>query len=276
MKALQYLTLGLGLFCGTVGYAAEGTQSTDEIAISQSAPVAFATQVRENAKVLAQTGLSDDKRQGAIKFFIQEREKAPPELIKALDWEKNADNELRLGALKGIEAAKASNNNLSVMIAKNAVADPDEGVRKAAVAMIKSRKDDVAVGMMMGYALGAVDEYGKVTNEKVLANAAAGLRNINDKRVYESLYQYYCVLEIRPTVAELKNLETLNLQVLTTTGTGANPATVPIVLPIQFPTLAISKVRTTVSVPAGVALAAISGQNFGNNPAAWRNWINKQ
>jgi len=87
------------------------------------------------------------------------------------------------------------------------------------------------------------------TYDPVIRQFLSGV--VLDVRPIVSADRRYVTMELRPTVANLVNLETLTLQVLTTTGTGANPATVPITLPIQFPTLAIQRVRTTSTVPDG-------------------------
>ena len=94
-----------------------------------------------------------------------------------------------------------------------------------------------------------------------------GLRKINDPRVLDGLI-YYVVLEMRPTVTDLVSFKTRQIDSFTI-NQGANASLViPLSFPIQFPELAIKKVRTTVSAPAA-AVQALTRQGL---PEILKNW----
>ena len=54
-----------------------------------------------------------------------------------------------------------------------------------------------------------------------------------------------------------------------------NTALIPLSLPIQFPDLKLTVVKTTVCAPCA-ALSSFTGQNFGNDLDKWAKWIRMQ
>jgi Arc/MetJ family transcription regulator len=235
-----------------------------------------AARISGTARVLGQANVTDEARQGAIQTLLQERDRAGDVLLGCLDFRKVSEPEVRCGALKGLRVVKPTGPRVSPALAWSAVMDPATEVRTEAVQAIKERKDDEAVGAMMRHLLGAFDEQGNVVSAPVRDAAVSALRSVNDRRVAETILRY-CTMEIRTSRTEFKGMETLYITVPMVyspqAGAGGTVVWVSYInLPIQFPTLAIDRVRTTVCCPAA-ALRALTGQDFGTDTQSWLNWI---
>lgn len=228
--------------------------------------------VVEMTRVLARTGSTPEQKQEVVAEILKDRKQIGGILVGCLDCRRIQDEEVRLGALKGIEVAKPVGSVVSSSLAWSSVYDPEPEVRNAAVSLIKTRKDDGAIGGMIRHLIGAFDNAGNVRNAPVRDAAVKGLRSIGDTRVYEALL-YYVVMEMRPTVTELKAFNTRQIDSFTI-NQGANVSlAIPLSFPIQFPELGIQRVRTSVCAPAS-ALRAVSGQNF-QTVGEWQKWIRR-
>ena len=109
----------------------------------------------------------------------------------------------------------------------------------------------------MRHLIGAFDKQGNVVNAPVRDAAVKALRSIDDARVLHTL-AYYATLEMRPTVTELANFQTRQIDSYTVNQGAAATVLIPLSFPVQFPELRITRVRTTVCAPAS-AYHALKG-----------------
>ena len=228
------------------------------------------------AAILIDEKSSDTDKQVFIQGLIKEPEKKEwygAVFACGLDAQVYRKPEQRLAALAALKVTHPTHFTVSRKLADATIFDPAADVRRAAVNLIKERKDDHATGMILGRLLPMFDAAGNAANPEYKDNAVAALKSINDRRVYETLL-YHCMLEMRPTVTELSEFTTRTIHSYSV-NQGANVAVLVFLsFPIQFPTIQIIKVRTTVSAPAS-ALKALSGQDFGDDGNAWLDWIRK-
>jgi hypothetical protein len=202
-------------------------------------------------------------------------------LISCLDPKEVREPELRRGALHALNAAKFASPEVSRALTAVAVADPNEDVRKDAVTSIKLRKDDLSTKQIIDFMLSTYDEQGNV---KALAEHdnsidAARVLAESDSRVYQTLLEkaYYATIETRVTNTELVNLVTRQIDAFTVNSGAQVNLILRLSFPIQFPELAITKVRTTVKAPCASvqAMEEITGQVFGEDVEKWAKWIRK-
>jgi len=279
-KALTILSATVFLVLGYSSGAADSGTDAKGVFIGESAKAAepkaaeaveFNRKVVDYARVLGMTSSTDEQKQDVVAGLLTEREKSSHVLLGCLDAKKFTSLDVRLGALKGLKVTRPEGARVSPSLAWSAVLDPAEDVRAAAVDLIKQRKDDQAMGGMVRHLLGAFDEAGNVVNAPVCDAAVQGLKNLGEKRVYEALL-YYVLCEMRPTMTELVSFSTRQIDAFTVTQGAAVTLIIPLSFPVQFPELAITRVRTTVSAPAA-ALRAATGQDFGADADRWKNWI---
>ncbi|HYG78059.1 MAG TPA: hypothetical protein VEK08_23840 [Planctomycetota bacterium] len=219
--------------------------------------------------------LAKERMQALKSLLAENRNRAIEGLLTCLDSKSVEDPQTRKGAIAALEACDYKHATVSAYRAASAVGDPEQSVRNAALTSIKASKDDAAIGGMIHYLMASFDDNGKVLNAQIRDQAAAALRDLGDKRVYQAL-AYYVTMEIRATNTELNNFATRQIDSFSVNN-GANVnVIVPASFPIQFPELKITRVRTTVKCPAASSLEAITGQNFGEDVERWEKWISKQ
>ena len=202
-------------------------------------------------------------------------------LISCLDPKSVTEPELRRGALHALNAAKFSSPEVSRALSTVAVSDPNEDVRKDAIASIKLRNDDVAVKQVIDYMLSTYDDNGNVKTlpeHDSSVDAARALAE-GDSRVYKTLLEkaYYATIETRVTNTQLVNFVTRQIDSFTVNSGAQVNLILRLSFPIQFPELAITKVRTTVKAPCASveALQELTGQPFGDDVDKWDKWIRK-
>ncbi|MCX7804512.1 MAG: hypothetical protein N3A38_04900 [Planctomycetota bacterium] len=194
-------------------------------------------------------------------------DKACPCVAALADFRQVSDPTLRASAIKGIETLCLKSPEISASLAAAAMADPKEELRHQACRTIKSTGDVGAMAHLIQFAI--TPEWGAVEP------AVAALREINDPRIVRGLF-YYVTLEMRPTMTELVNFQTRQLDAFNVmSGANANLVTL-LSFPIQFPEMRVTRVRTTVKLPAMSALVAVSGKDFGDNLVKWREWVERQ
>ena len=226
-----------------------------------------------HAKSLAQTGASEEAKQAALSLLLTHKEESGDILLGALDHRKVTDEETRLGALKGLRVVKPAGPRVAPTLAWSAVMDPREQVRTATAALIKERKEDAAIGGIIRHLIGAFDESGNVVNAGVRDAAVKALHSFDDRRIGDAMI-YYCVLEMRPTVTELANFGERVIQSFTVLQGASVTITIPLTFPIQFPEIAIRRVRTTVCAPAS-ALNAFAGGVIGGDLDKMAKWAKR-
>ncbi len=225
-------------------------------------------------KALMPTVATDDPaRTNALKALNADRIKASDVVVNYLDPAKTSDEQIRLAALAGIDALKPVSPDVSKRLAQSAIFDPSQPVRKHTIALIKSRNDEWAMDTMVNTYISAFNEGGAVRDPILKEAAGAALRDLDDKRVFSSMY-YRATLEIRTEVSELNNLTTRQIDSFSVQNTQPIPTVFNLSFPIQFPELKITKVNTTVCAPCA-ALSDLSGQNFGNDLDLWAKWMRK-
>lgn len=202
---------------------------------------------------LARTLVRKDATEAALEAakveLLRDHEKAGDTLLGVLNFREVTDERARLGALKALDLIKHKGANVSPVLAWTAVMDPAEGVREKATELVKERKDEAATAGIMRHLIGAFDKQGNVVNAPVRDAAVKALRRIDDARVLHTL-AYYATLEMRPTVTELANFNTRQIDSYTVNQGATATVLIPLSFPVQFPELRITRVRTTVCAPA--------------------------
>lgn len=227
--------------------------------LSESAYVAEAA---EAARFLSDDKLEAGTRAALTAGIRQDAERAAKAFVRCLDWQRYSDARARLGALRGIEIAGAPISATGKGLAGSAIAEPVPEVRNAAIDLIRRRKDAAAGGEILRFWRAAYDsDLG--FDEPRRAAAAAAMRDIGDKRVFQALLSYV-TLEVRAGSASGASIDTVNI-----TGQGIN-------LPIEQPGMNLISVEGTIIVPATGSLKQATGQDFGKNLAQWREWLDKQ
>jgi hypothetical protein len=218
---------------------------------------------------------SEPDKQSAASFLSAERARNGEMLMACLNPRNQPAPSVRLGALKGIEAARPIGAQASYVLGAAAGNDPDAAVRSAAVKLIKARKDDLGVRTMIGHLLASYNDTGAVRDDVLHANALGALRELGDPRVCQALLQYVTA-EIRATNVSAASMDTRQIDTYSA-NSGANVnVLVPLALPIQMPSLTMQQIKTTVRVPAVSALRDLSGQDFGEDWDKWDQWARKQ
>lgn len=201
-------------------------------------------------------------------------------LCKSLDPRNMPDASLRKAALSALDLAKYTGEDVSHGIFASSVSDPDESVRKAAVQSIRLRRDGPAIKKLVDYYIATYDDAGNVKLGDAHDNAIEGLRTLagDDKAVYEVLRDkaYYATIETRVTNTELVRFQTRQIDSFSVNAGAQVNIILQLSFPIQFPELAITRVRTTVKCPCVSALEDLAGQNFGPDIDKWDKWIRKQ
>jgi hypothetical protein len=232
--------------------------------------------VAELCKTIAAPSKSDDKaRLEAIGKLSRDKAKMSEPLLACLSAKTTADVQVRLGALKAIEAIKPTDQKFSLSLGAAAVSDAAEEVRKSAVSVIKSRADDLAIRAMIGHLLYAFDPVGNVRDQSLHDAAVDSLRGLNDKRVYQSLL-YHVWMELRLTNISEGSLTTRQIDTFSANNNNNFARPVQLALPIQTPELNMTRVQTSVIAPATSALRSVTGQDFGQDWEKWDRWIAKQ
>ena len=246
---------------------------------------AAASRTAELCKILAvENDTADDNhRQNAVSALKNDvLRKGDSLLLTCADSRYTVDPVARMGAIKAFNAVNASGPNVPNILARAAVLDPSEDVRKTAVAEIKSFKShrsvyEPAVGGMLNLLRGAFNPNGEVANLSLRDNAAGALRGLGDDKFVYQASLYYVTIDVRATQTELVGFDTRSIgTVAIQNANNGGALVVPLSLPIQFPKLRITRVRTTVKVPSVNALETLSGQAFGEDVDAWDKWIQKQ
>lgn len=200
-------------------------------------------------------------------------------LLACLDPKNNPEADLRRGALNAMNQAHLTSTEISNTLALIAITDPSEAVRKAAIASIKLRKDDVATKRFMDCLLATYDDAGNVKLQGEHDNAIEGGRALaaDDNRIYQSLLEkaYYATLETRITNTELANFKTRQIDSYTVNSGAQVNLILRLSFPVQFPELKITRIRTTVKAPCINAMEELSGQNFGEDVEKWDKWVRK-
>jgi hypothetical protein len=200
-------------------------------------------------------------------------------LLACLDPKNNPEPDLRRGAMNAMNQAKLTSTEISNALAAVAITDPSEAVRKAAIASIKLRKDDVATKRFMDCLLATYDEAGNVKLQAEHDNAIEGGRALaaDDNRIFQSLVEkaYYATLETRITNTEVVNVKTRQIDSYTVNSGAQVNLILRLSFPVQFPELKITRIRTTVKAPCINALEELSGQGFGEDVEKWDKWMRK-
>jgi hypothetical protein len=232
--------------------------------------------VSDLCKALSAPSKSDDKaRLEAIGKLSRDKVKIAEPLLACLSAKTTADKDVRLGALKAIEALKPTDQKFSYSLGAAATSDAAEEVRKSAVSLIKSRGDDLAIRTMLGHLMSAFDPLGNVRDQSLHDAAVDSLRGLNDKRVYQALL-YHVWMELRLTNISEGSLTTRQIDTFSANNNNNFARPVQLALPIQTPELNMTRVQTSVIAPATSALRSVTGQDFGQDWEKWDRWVSKQ
>lgn len=236
----------------------------------------FMASVKDDCNALDPTlSIDPAKQKQLLDAWKKDKTKAGEALAACLDSKSVPESGTRLGALKGIDLLKPVGANISYALATSAVADPDDNVRQSATKLVKSRNDEAAMRQMIGHLMSAYEPSGEPKSHALRDAAVASLRGLGDKRIYQGIL-YHVWMELRLTNIDEGNLTTRQLDTFAVQN-GANASVlVPLALPIQFPELKITRVKTAVIAPAASALRDVTGQDFGQDWDAWAKWVQKQ
>lgn len=282
MKPTQRLTFCSICLAGILAggaFAADSSSSDSDFVIGPSAKIKAeqpldAKRVAELCATLSATGASEKERTFATEILTKDKTKSAELLAANLNPKLAASTETRLGALKGIEVVRPTDQKSSIALGTAAATDPIVEVRKAATSLVKSRGDDFAIQTMMGSLVNAFDAAGNFRDKIVATAASDALRDLGDKRVYQALL-YHVTMELRLTNISAGNLTTRQIDTYSVQNGNQNTFPIQLALPIQTPELSIQRVNTTVCAPALGALKALSGEDFGNDAEKWEKWVRR-
>ena len=215
------------------------------------------------AKMLAYDKLDPADRAAIQAALEREKIRAGIAFLWLLDWTKCGDASARLGAVAGLSYSSAEPKKLGASLATSAMFDPDERVRKASAASIKSAQDKIAERAILDTWKSSFDESGILdANEARRKASVNAMREINEKQIFQALL-YYATLELRAGSAALVGVDTVSIK-----GNNIN-------LPIDLPKLDLINVEGAIAVPAMASLKQATGQDFGRNLLKWNEWLNK-
>lgn len=224
---------------------------------------AYQTETYAAAKQLANEKLEATERAAIQEGLSRDKERSIKACLWLMDWNNCADPVGRVGAVNGLGTLSYDSKKLGKQIASSAIFDPDEKVRKATAAMIKSRKDLAAEREVLETWKTSFDESGVLdVNETRRKASVAAMREIGDKQIFQALV-WYAQLELRAGSAQTVRVDTVNIR-----GQGIN-------LPIDLPVLDLVSAQGNIVVPAMTSLKQATGQDFGRNFGKWNEWIAK-
>jgi hypothetical protein len=222
---------------------------------------AYQAEAAQAAALLGRDKLSYEEKTALSEAIRRDRERSGRAFGACLDWHQY-DAETRLGATRGIAIAAAASQTTRKPLANVLLAEPVPQVRKAALELVRERKDSAVTAEVLRYWREAYDDT-LGFDEAKRAAAVAAMRDIGDRKAYQALY-YLVTLEVNAGSAAAPTITEVNIQ-----GNGIN-------LPIQLPGIDLMSFHGTVIVPAFASLKGVTRQDFGHDLAKWREWINKQ
>ena len=222
---------------------------------------AYQDEAAAAAARLGNDKLGADEKAALSDAIRADGERAGRAFGACLDWHRY-DATTRLGALRGIGVANPAAQTTGKALAGAALSEPVPQVRKAAVALIRERKDVAVTAEVVRYWRAAYDDDLGFDDAKRVA-AVTAMRDIGDRRTYEALL-YYATVEIYAGAASSATMSEVDIK-----GNGIN-------LPIQLPGIDVKGFHGTIVVPALASLKGATGQDFGHNLAKWREWIGQQ
>ncbi|MCZ7649026.1 MAG: hypothetical protein M5U26_27850 [Planctomycetota bacterium] len=87
----------------------------------------FERKVLEQARILGKSDSKDEDKEVVVAEFVRDRERVGDALLGCLDFRRVADEEVRLGALKGLKVVKSASPRTPPSLAWSAVMDPRRG-----------------------------------------------------------------------------------------------------------------------------------------------------
>jgi len=221
-------------------------------------------------RVLGGDDAQQAQRQQALTVVMRSMNRAGDQLVNRADSNRFDDWVVRRGALRGIQALGVSGPRVSSTMAWAAARDPEPKVRDEAVGVIKARGDRMAAGLITRHLVDAFDKRGNVLKADVRDNAVQALRRIGDRRTAEALAKYVFA-EVRTAVVQDNGMRTTRMRAPVPLPGGEGATFLD--MPIEFPSLNVTRYRGTVVVPALAALRSLTGQDFGGNREQWTRWI---
>jgi len=222
---------------------------------------AYQAEAAAAAELLGRDKLSYDEKAVLSDAIRRERERAGRAFGACLDWH-HYDATTRLGATRGIAIAAAAPLATGKPLANVLLAEPVPQVRKAALELVRERRDSTVSAEVLRYWRAAYDD--NLGFDEAKRGAAVGaMRDIGDRKAYQALY-YLTTLEVYAGSATDPTISEVNIR-----GNRIN-------LPIQLPSMELRSFHGTVIVPALASLKAVTKRDFGRDLAKWREWINQQ
>jgi len=150
-------------------------------------------------------------------------------------------------------------------LVSTALNDKDASVRRVAARAIGGMRDGAAINKL-------INVVAKVKDKDQIERAGDAIRNAGQPAAIEAMIGY-AVLEIRAaqtTNASLRSVSIGAVQVLNTGGGGGIVQSVN--LPIELPSVSLTKVNTTVCLPMCEILSRATGISNGRDIRAWSDW----
>jgi hypothetical protein len=173
------------------------------------------------------------------------------------DYLRSRSVKLRLVAARAI--GRAGDGAMSSSLVNAALSDPDAGMRRAAARAIAeiTPRDRRPLNVLAESA--ALARTPRDVERAAEAVRAAGYREVVGYLINRA------ILDVRMTSTQAASMSTASISAPGSPGV--------LELPMEFPTVAVTQVKTTVELPVGVpVLEALTGQRFGGDVSKWADW----
>jgi len=145
-----------------------------------------------------------------------------------------------------------------------AVNDKDASVRRVAARAIGGMRDPAAMGKLIRIT-------SRVKEKDQIERAGDAIRHAGQPAAIEALIGY-AVLEVRAAQAKNASLRSVNITSMQSINTGSGGVIQSVNLPIELPSVELTKVKTTVCLPICEILSRATGVSNGRDIARWADW----
>ena len=223
----------------------------------------FQAEAIEAAKILSGEKLTKEEREDLDLAITRDAERTAKAFCALLDWHRTTDVKIRLGAIEGLRVAYTG--TAGNWLGASALSEPDAGVRRAVINIIKDRGDRGAVKYLFATLLKSVEngEAAPTTDQSLNSAALAALRDIGDKQTFQTLL-FYERIAMNTGITGAVAIDGIKIQAPT------------VDLPVDTPTHEVGFMQYAQTFPGLRTLKAVTGMDFGHDMKKWEEWIDKQ
>jgi len=145
-----------------------------------------------------------------------------------------------------------------------AINDKDASVRRVASRAVGGMRDPAALRKLIRIT-------SRVKDEDQIERAGDAIRHAGQPAAIEALIGY-AVIEVRAAMARNASLRSVNITSMQSINTGGGGVIQSVNLPIELPSVELTKVKTTVCLPICEILSRATGVSNGGDIARWADW----